>query len=382
MQASHRVLYLRSSSGFHGPEKQIVLLAQGVRDAGFDPGILLLYRQDKTMPAIHPLVKVAKERGVPAHQLADRNRFSLRTIWQIAKTLTEGEFGLLHAHGYKANILGLLAARLTGVPIIGTVRLHTETTTPLKLYKRLDLLALRLCDHVVTVSEDLRREALSAGLAPDKVTTIWNGIDVVSFAAQAVCGTTIREELDLGPDERVVTAIGRLTSQKGYSYLLQSVPLVLQALPETRFLIAGDGPLRSKLEREAYSLGIGSSVYFLGYRTDVAPLIALSDLIVMPSLREGLPNVILEALALAKPVIATAVGGIPEIITHQVSGILIPPRDPVRLAESILQVLTVLALARGLGERGRQEVTERFTVAAMVDRTVTLYRQVLHPGRV
>lgn len=377
MQASHRVLYLRSSSGFHGPEKQIMLLAQGARDAGFDPSIVVLYRQGKAMPAIHPLVKAAREQGVPVHQLTDRNRFSLGTIWQIARRLTEGEFDLLHTHGYKANILGFLAARLAGVPIIGTVRLHTETTIPLKLYKWLDLLALRLCDHVVTVSEDLRQEVLGAGLPPDKVTTILNSIDVTSFANQAARGVPAREELGLGPGGHVVTAIGRLTSQKGYSYLLQGVPLVLQTLPETRFLIAGDGPLRGKLEREAHSLGVGSSVRFLGYRTDIAPLIALSDLIVMASLREGLPNVILEALALAKPVVATRVGGIPEIITHQVSGILVPSRDPVRLAEGILQVLTTPALARELGERGWQEVTGRFTVTTMVDRTIALYRQVL-----
>lgn len=377
MPASQRVFYLRSSPGFHGPEKQILLLARGVRDVGWSPHIVVLYRRRKTMPAVHPLVEAAGEQGVSANQLDDTGRFSPRVIWQIAQELKAGGFGLLQAHGYKADILGLLAARLAGVPIIGTIRLHTETTLQLKLYKQLDLLALRLCDHVVTVSEALRQAAIDAGLSPGKVTAVWNAIDVEPFMAQAASGTTTREELGLRPGDRVVTAIGRLTRQKGYSYLLQSVPSVLDAVPETQFLIAGDGPLRNELEREAGVLGIGSSVHFLGYRADVAPIMALSDLVVMPSIREGLPNVLLEALALAKPVVATTVGGIPEIVTHEVSGILVPPRDPVSLAEGIRRVLTAPDRGRKLGERGQREVTDRFTVAAMVERTTSLYREVL-----
>ena len=220
MPANPRVLYLRGSSGFYGPEKQIMLLVHGVRDAGFDPRILVLYRRGKTRPAIHPLVKRLQLQGMPADQLNDNAQFSSRTIWHIVQELKEGQFQILHAHGYKADILGLMAARLAGVPVIGTVRLHTETSLQLQLYKQLDLLALRLCDHVVTVSESLRQAVIKAGLAPGKVTAIWNAIDIEAFAVQATSGTTTCEDLGLRSNNHVVTAVGRLTPQKGYQYLL------------------------------------------------------------------------------------------------------------------------------------------------------------------
>ena len=312
-------------------------------------------------------------------QLDDTSKFSPKVIFYIAERLKGEQFSLIHTHGYKANILGGIAAKLAGVKSVATIHLHTETSYRLRLYKIIDLLVLRSFPKVIAVSESLRQYLIAAGLPPTKVVTVHNSVDLGMFTS----GVSFHDDkapknrLGIDSDQPIVSIIGRLTSQKGHRYFLESANRILEVLPETRFLIVGDGPLREDLESLSLSLGIAQAVRFLGYRQDVATLMGMSDVIVMSSLREGLPYVLLEALALARPVVGTQVGGIPEVIKHGETGFLVPPKDAESLAEAIIRVLRNPEEAARLGERGRELISQEFNVETMVRKIAAVYAEVL-----
>jgi len=374
-----KVLHFRSSSGFHGPERQMLQLAKHMGREGFQLETLVLYRRKGDMPPVHPLVERARNHGLEAEQLEGKAKFSPRSISYIAQRLKRERFSLIHTHDYKANILGGIAAKLTGVKSIATVHLHTETTHRLRLYKIIDLLALRFFPKVIAVSGSLRQYLIAAGLSPQKVVTVHNAVDLGIFTSSVSFHNTqaVRNRLGIGSDPPIVSIIGRLTSQKGHRYFLESAKCILEVWPETRFLIVGDGPLRDELESLSLSLGIAQAVRFLGYRQDIATLMGMSDVIVMPSLREGLPYILLEALALARPVVGTRVGGIPEVIKHGETGFLVPSKDSEGLAEAIIQLLGNPEEAARLGERGRELVLREFNVETTVQKIAAVYTEVL-----
>ncbi len=314
-----------------------------------------------------------------AEQLDDTPKFSPKVVFHIVEKLKRERFSLIHTHGYKANILGGTAAKLAGVKGVATVHLHTETSYRLKLYKIIDLLALRFFPKIIAVSESLRQYLIAAGLPPKKVVTVHNAVDSRIFASGVSFHNykTLKTRLGIGSHQHIVSVIGRLTSQKGHRYFLESAKRILEVLPETRFLVVGDGPLREELERLSLSLGIAQAVRFLGYRQDIATLMSMSDVIAMPSLREGLPYVLLEALALARPVVGTQVGGIPEVIKHGETGFLVPPKDSESLTEAIIQVLKNSEEAARLGERGRELISQEFNVETMVRKIAAVYAEVL-----
>jgi len=377
-----RVLHLRSSSGFYGPERQILQLAEPLQGDGFHIEILILYRRGENQPLLHPLMEMAKGSGLEAGQLDDRAKFSLKMIQGIAKKLKEGEFSLLHTHDYKANLLGLIAARLAKVPSVATVHLHDLSTYALRLYRLLDLVTLRFFPKVITVAESLRQELIGAGLPADKLVTIHNAIDAQAFASQAEADNhRLREQLGIEDQQPIVSTVGRLSPQKRHQDFLEAARRTLAVLPGAHFLVIGDGPERGDLEALAASLGIDSAVSFLGHRQDVAAWMAISDVIVMASIREGLPYVLLEALALAKPVVATCVGGVPELIRDGETGLLVPTQQPARMAEAILYVLSHGEEAARLGEKGRELVWQKFSPQSMAHKTAEVYREVLSGGQ-
>lgn len=373
-----KVLHLRSSTSLGGPEKQILRGTKPLRQEDFELVLLVLYRRSGAMPCLHPLVVEARKQGIQAEQMQDSHWLPLQLIGHIAEKLKEGEFSLIHTHEYRGDIVGGMAARLAGIKAVAVVRGYTDRTLSLRLYKVLDLLALRFFDKVITVSDSLRWQVISAGLPQERVVTIHNAIDLEPLEAEAsMDGLGLRKSLGIGHEEQVVSIVGRLSPEKGHADFFQAAKKILAAASKTRFLVIGDGPLREKLEGLSASLGLGPAVSFLGFRQDVLALMNMSNVVVMPSLREGLPNVILEALALAKPVAATRVGGIPEIIRDGETGLLVPPEDPEQLAEALLRLLRNPEEGKKLGERGRAVVAREFNVETMAHKIAEVYREVL-----
>lgn len=376
------VLHFRSSAVFAGPERYILELEAPLRRQGFSSAVMALHRHPPSGPSTHPLVTQAWSRELPAWQITDNGPLSPEVIRAVTERLRSSQFSLLHTHDYKSNLMGLVAARQAGAAVVATVHLHTQTDRKLRLYRLLDLVTLRAFDHVILVSGALRSRLLRASLAAGRVTVIPNGIDARAFAGQVDSDpAAIQEVLGLADGQLIVLGIGRLTTQKGFEYLIQAAPTVKAKQPEVQFLIVGDGPERHHLQHLTMALGVADSVAWLGHREDVANFMATADIVVLPSVREGTPYVLLEALALARPVVATRVGGIPHVVHDRQTGLLVPPRDPAALARAITWMLDHPAEAAVMGARGRDLVEQEFSAETMARRTAEIYREVLSKVR-
>ncbi len=373
-----KVLYFQCSAGFWGPERQISQLIDPMRRHGFEIEVLVLYRPRPELPMMHPLVMTVRRKKGRAVQLNDRWRDLPSNVLAIAEKLRNEDYALLHTHGYKSNIIGALVSKLVGVPAVASIRGYTDRTLPLRLYKHIDLFALRWFDRVLPVSNYTRDQLLNARLPRQRVMTMHDAIDPKPFSVDVDSDPVrLRQQLGLKGASKVVSIVGRLSQEKGHRYFLESVVQILESFPGAHFLVVGDGPERDGLESLAASLGVHRSVSFLGYRRDVATIMAASDVIVLASVREGFGDVLIEAMSLAKPVVATAVGGVPEIVRHEETGLLVPPGNPGALALAIINLLRDRQARERMGLRGRQVALREFSVERLADGLARLYNELV-----
>jgi len=289
---------------------------------------------------------------------------------------------VVHTHGARADILGRAAASLTGVPVVvNTVHNFVyESRVPgwqKKLYSLYRRTTGRFTDHFITVSRALAGELASKdGVPQEKITTIYNGIDLSSLNFILDCRTK-KAQLGLDPYAPVVGTAGRLIPTKGVDLFLEAAVEVKKAHPGTRFLVVGDGPERSRLKKLAVDLGLGWDIMFTGFRRDFPGILPLINVFVIPSISEGQSIVTLEAMASRRPIVAFETGGIPELITHNKTGILVPVISSSYLARGVIKLLEHPAWAERLGNNARQEVEQRFQEKTMVEMTGEVYRQCL-----
>jgi glycosyltransferase involved in cell wall biosynthesis len=374
-----RVVHCRSSDGRYGPEQSLAQIFPALRAEAVEPRVLALYRRRADGPELHPWVVDAQGSGFAAVQVVDPGPLSVQVLRDIADRLRRSGADVLHTHDYKTNVLGGLVARRPdrAMPWVATVHLHTATTRRLQVYRALDLFLLRLADRVITVSLDQRRLLLRRGVDRRRVVLVPNVIDADAFAARGGDRLGTRAGIGVAPDAPLIALIGRLTSQKGVDCFLESASTVCAEVPATRFIVAGSGPDRDVLEAQARALGLDDAVRFLGFRDDVAALLAASDVVVLPSRSEGLPVVLLEALALARPVVATAVGGVPDLLTDGHTALLVPPHAPAAVAAAVLRLLSDPELAGRLAATGARHVRRNYAPSTAARRLATVYRTVI-----
>jgi glycosyltransferase involved in cell wall biosynthesis len=245
------------------------------------------------------------------------------------------------------------------------------------LYVLAERLTSPLADRIVAVSSHITRDLIHRyGISPEQVVTIRNGIEADSFVP-ARSPSDVLKELNVNNQDRRIGLAARMTPQKGHLVLLQALRLISQRFSNLRCLLIGDGPLRPSLERYAGELGVAGQCVFTGIRSDIADLLSVVEVVVLPSHSEGLPFVLLEAMALAKPVVATRVGGNPEVVEDGKTGLLVPPADPKAMAEAIAFLLDHPDEAACMGKRGRERVVECFGLDRMVKALEQLYLELL-----
>jgi len=370
-----KVLHIRTSAALWGPDRQILQLIRPLRERGISMDILVLYRPPAEGLSVHPLVARARERGAAAAQILDSGQWFPGVMAEVTRHLCSGEYDLLHTHEYKGNLTGGWSAWRLGVPSVASVRGYTDRTLLLRIYKWLDLaVTLRLFTRIVAVSEAMCRQVLRAGYPAWRVLTLHNAVDATTFSLDRLqLGALVREEFGCTTDHLLVCAVGRLSPEKGHGFLLAAFREVVTAVPEARLVLVGDGPLHPRLQAQATGCGLSDYVIFAGYRDDVEAIIAASDLLVMPSLREGFGNPIIEAMALSRPVIASRVDGIVEIVRDGQTGLLLPPGDPGALAQAIINLLTDPQARERMGFQGRQVALREFSVERLADNLAGLY---------
>lgn len=353
------VVILAASPFVGGPERQMLGLAQHLPAAYRT--VFLAFGDHGHSRA---LLQEARRRGFAATMLQQDTPHYRAAAREVAGHLRRLRADVLCCHGYKPDILGWRAARLAGVPVVSISHGWTAATLKVRLNEALDRFLLRWMDRVVCVSEGQAVKVRAAGVPAARVAVIRNAIGTEAFAP---ADPSYREQLrKLLPPEcrRIVGAAGRLSPEKGFDQLLEAATRVLRTDPAVGFVLFGDGPLRRQLAAQIAARGLEKRFILAGFRTDVERFLPHVDVVALPSFREGLPNIVLEAFAAGVPVVATAVGGTPEVVEEGVHGFLVPPGQPALLAQRILEVLQDEDARRSMGLRGRQRVREQFNFEA------------------
>jgi glycosyltransferase involved in cell wall biosynthesis len=322
-----------------------------------------------------PLKENAENEGIAVYSIPMRNSLDLTIIWKLTKLIKYLNIDIVHTHGSRANLVARLAAKRLGLPIVTTV--HSSLAQDYKsrwaalAAVTLDKLTTPWATRVITISNYLQQEVKNRGAK--RVTTIYNGID-----PQALQGINLvdhlLQELGMHTEGPLIGTIGRLHPVKGQHYFLEAAALVATSHPTAKFILVGDGPLEAELRGQTRALGLEDKVIFTGYYPHVERILAVLDVFCLPSLAEGMGLVLLEAMYFGKPVVASNVGGIPEIVKSGVNGLLVPPADARLLATAISRLLDDPTLAAKLGASG-QTTFEQFSLDKMVQRTGNLYKE-------
>jgi glycosyltransferase involved in cell wall biosynthesis len=307
-----------------------------------------------------------------------RPLWDLRGLFRLYQFLCREPYQIVHTHTSKAGFVGRLAARMAGVPVIVHTAhgfaFHENSPVPVRLiYSTLERLASRWCDRIVSVSEFHRAWAIELGIcAPRRIIAIPNG------AAEAARNrkvelAVLRRQMGAEYGEFVILSMARLAADKGLEYLIEAAARLPRTGRRIQIAIAGDGPARERLERLAFDWGVTGRVTFLGFREDVGDLLAASDLVVLPSLREGLSIALLEAMAAGKPILATSIGSQREVASHADMARLVPPADAPALSEAIQRLAGDPALMERLGANARAVYESRYTADRMLESYKHLY---------
>jgi glycosyltransferase involved in cell wall biosynthesis len=370
-----------------GPALHVAYLTAGLRERGYDTTLVAgsLARGEDSMDF------VAEQLGVRVEHVAELRRdisavHDLRAVVSLARLIRRERPTILHTHTAKAGAVGRLAALLAGgarPPIV----VHTFHGHVLRGYfgpvrtfgfRQLERWLARMTTALVAVSPEVRDDLVKLGVAPrDKFTVVRLGIQLEERVANQDGRDETRRVLGIGPDCFTVGWIGRMTAVKRTSDVLLAFKRLRERGVDARLCMVGDGPDREPLERRAHELGIMRDTLFLGYQEDVAPFYAAFDAMILPSGNEGTPVSAIEALAAGRPVVATRVGGVPDVVRDGEDGFLVDTGDVDTLADRLAQLAEDSNLRAAMGEAGRSRVLARYSVERLIDDVDRLYRSLL-----
>ena len=349
-----------------GAERHVVDLAVALSRKEFEVTVACSVAGD--------LSESLEEANVPVRSLLDqlvKRRVSAAYGRELRRLAKEERFDLVHAHVYASAAAAAIATVGTGVPLVVTE--HTEAIWRGRRARLVTRWFCRRASRVIAVSDAVKRRLVKQDdVPPEKIAVIPNAVPANPDSGSGT--PPLRDELR---DRPLVGVLARLQPEKGVATFLKAGAHVAKVVPQACFIVVGDGPLRTELEVLVRRLCMEQNVRFLGFRSDPRALIELLEVLVVPSLTEGAPLVVLEAMAAGVPIVASAVGGIPDQIRHEGEGLLVPPGDPAALGDAVLKLLRDPGLARRMGASGCRKATTVFSHAKMVARTEDVYRAAL-----
>jgi glycosyltransferase involved in cell wall biosynthesis len=376
------VLHLITRLDRGGSSDNTLLSCLGLDDLGWD--VTLAYGRT-TEPS--PMLEEVERRSsierveIPSLVRAIDPLSDSRALGAIRRLVSRGEFDLVHTHSSKAGLLGRLASRGSGTRVVHTPHGHVfgGYFSPLvtRVFVMIERLAARWCDRIVVLTDRGREEHLEHGVGSrEQFVTIHSGVRLGPFRNGMPRRNAARLALGLPREARVVGCVARLTPIKGQSCLLEAIARLAKRIPEVRLLLVGDGEDRVALQARARRADLSGKVIFAGACADPKPAMAAMDVVAMPSRNEWQGRAVVEAMAAGLPVVASRVGGLPEVLDDERGGLLVPPGDPEALASAIETLLTSRERATRLAEAGRLRAA-RYDDRTMVDRLSTLYQLLL-----
>jgi glycosyltransferase involved in cell wall biosynthesis len=362
------ILQVTTGTTWSGGQEQIYQLSKGLAQKGHlvtvisPPGSILGNKLEKI--------------NIPVEQIRMKSELDFLAIPQILKVLSRKDFDLINVHRPTAHMLAWVAAILKRIPVfIVTRRVAHPIRNPLSAKIKYTFKVSK----VIAVSQDIRQVLIQSGVHPSHIEVIHSGTDLERFDPTRVNRITFRQTLGLSASQPLVGVVGNHSSQnfRGHTYFLESAAKVIRSIPGAQFVIIGHGTLSEDLFALREKLQLAKHLCILGFREDIPEVLAGLDLLVNPAVTEGFSGIIREAMAMKKPVLATQVGGNPELIEDGINGLLIPPADSNQLAEKIIYLLNHRDLALDMANRGRALIEKKFSIQRMVENTEQLYDQVI-----
>lgn len=363
------ILHLRDSPWVDGPGRTILESAARINTEKYGYIIGAFCKRNSTE---NPFMHTAVDRGLQVSRINESHGFDGTVLVQVKRLMEMERIDIVHAHEVRSDIIGLIAGKLSGVPVMTTLHGWIENNLKGRLFTRLDKGVLRFFDHVIVVSDKMKGQALDCGVRQDKVTVLHNALVLENYRRNAE-DRSVRRELGVADQTLLVGNIGRLSPEKGQADFIRAARIVLERHQDARFLLVGTGDDKPQLEALVQSIGLNGKVVFLGYRQDMVPIYNSLDLVVQSSFTEGMPNVVLEALAMEVPVIATNVGGTAEAIIHDDTGVLVKPGSPEEIAGLILKYVNKKNGFKRMAERGKIFVSMKFCINERTRKLSELY---------
>ena len=378
--ADIRLLELRNTYKWGGGPDKTILLSAELHDHA-RVSVVVAYIRDVRDHEFQ-ITEMAQGRGLTYFEIPERGKLDMSVLKAIRDLVVKYDINLIHGHDYKSDFFAYLVGRWMcprPVALVSTAHAWVMLGAKGELYRQLDMFLMKRFDQLIAVSHATKEEMIAAGIPSSKISVIHNGIDTSSWCLEQV-QSNLREELHLDPAAPVIGYVGRIMPEKDLDTWIRGAALVAKRYPQARFVLVGegrDGGTLEDLKKLAGSLGIADQIIFPGYRRNLLPVYATFDLFVLSSLREGLPNSILEAMALGLPVVTTDVAGAKELVVNGETGFVVPQKNAQEIADAILRILDDTQVKRRLGQAGRDQVEREFSFLKRLRRVEDLYGQVL-----
>lgn len=367
-----KILLVLPTLEIGGTETQTLALARSLKLNGYSPTICCLYKSASLLDEVH-------KARVNFICLNAKSPYDMTITSRLYKTIKSEKYPIVQTFLFDANIWGPPIAKMAGAKLIISCRRNYDDWMKLR-HVSMQRFSNQFTNLIISNSQSVRQFAMSKeGISPSKAKVIYNGLDINGFDKKlnAVKPEKIKHQLGIGEDSKVVTIIANLKPSKGLHYFLEAASIIAKNEFKVRFLIIGDGLLKSDLNKLAHKLGVHKYIKFCGLRRDIPEILSCTDVSVNSSIREGMANSILESMAAKIPVVATDVGGNAEAITNGLNGFIVPSKDINALASKIVELLQDSRLSRKMGAAGRKKVEEIFSLKKMTDSHENLYKNIV-----
>jgi len=371
-----RLLYLRDTLTVCGPGKTILNTWKTIDRSRYE---LTIVATRPEPGARNALIDAALAQQATAIPMPIGRGVDLIAVARVIRLLREHRIDVLQTHDAQTRRIGVIAAALTGVRHITSVHGWIFNDRKERAAKWLDARLIRQADAVIAVSDRLKQELEAAGVPPQKITVLRNAILLRDYAV-AGNAASARQEFGIRDDQPVISIVGRLSLEKGHETFLQAAAEIAKSHPNLRCLIVGDGPLERALRQRVQELGLTDHVLFTGHRSQLADIYAATDVLVISSLTEGIPNVLLEAFAHGKPAVATSVGGVPEVLEDGRTGWLVDVGDQHAIARHVVRLLDTPTLRTQMGAAARAAIEQQYSFESRTKALETLYDRITHAG--
>ncbi len=368
-----RILQVITSLDRGGAENHLLALLTHADRQAFDVETAVLCGEGELVP-------VFRQAGIPVHLLKARGHFDPLALGRLVRLVREGHFDIVHSHLFRADIYAGLAVAQLGEdrPLLVSTRHNDDRFFLNPFVGIVHYLISARQNLIIAISDHIAHFTVARGVRhPARVRRVYHGLEPPVTRALEREGQRIRSELGISPDAFLVGNVGRLAPQKGQRHLIGAMPALLARIPRAHAVIAGGGDLENFLLDLAEETGVAERVHVLGPRKDVPALMHAMDVFAMPSIWEGFGLVLLEAMAAGRPIVASRVATIPEVVVDGQTGLLVPAGDPLALAEALAQLADQPGLAARMGEAGRERVRHQFSLEKMVGDTELLYRELV-----